>query len=136
MRSRRALLFLVLVVTLASVIGWLIWPARNVTPENGNRIQQGMRLSEVQSIIGGPPGNYGGAHFHAYRYLENGISLGRMLALQEHPEEGRILAWTGPEYAIIVELDADERVVTYSIGSGPVWEGTWWRRLLQSIGIQ
>jgi hypothetical protein len=54
-RTRRLLLFGLPAALLASAIAAaLLWPRTAITRENAARIQVGMTLAEVESILGGP----------------------------------------------------------------------------------
>jgi|SRR5882724_6685651 len=52
---RRLLLFGLLAGVLAlGVGGWMLWPRSAITRENAAKVQTGMTLAEVESILGGP----------------------------------------------------------------------------------
>ena len=56
MMSRRQSIVLatVTVVLLIGLGAWLVWPESAVTLENATKIRPGMRLTEVEEILGGP----------------------------------------------------------------------------------
>jgi hypothetical protein len=149
MQSRRRLLLLVGLILLPAT-GALIWGLTRPNPqldrEHYDQIIDGMTLAEVEAIIGTPPGNYGGQGPNAYytqachgwvcslfidRHNSPTLTLDE---IQKKLEEGRIVVWTGPQYAIAVHLDGQDRVV----GSGLGFRGrepTSWERLLARFGI-
>jgi len=150
MTKRRRLL--VLSLPLLVLGGALIWLATRPKPHIDNdhfrQIEHGMTLAEVEAIIGASPGNYGGADPNAYgiqacqgwicslfqdwRYGQPIMSLEKINA---QLEEGRIVVWTGRQYAIAVQLDAQDRVVGTGMGIRGT-EPTWWQRLLEKLGIE
>jgi hypothetical protein len=53
-RTRRLLLFgLFAGLVVALVAAWLLWPRTAITRENAAKIQKGMTLAEVETILGG-----------------------------------------------------------------------------------
>ncbi len=62
MRRRGVVLWLVLFFGLACgglMLIRLLTPTHNITAEALKQLQEGMTQAEVESILGGPPGNYG-----------------------------------------------------------------------------
>jgi hypothetical protein len=132
-----------------AVIWFLTRPDPKIDHDNYKQIQHGMTLAEVESIIGAAPGNYGGANpngyggqacqgwicddlFQDWRY---GTPTRTLEEIQAKLEQGRIAVWTGPEHAIGVQLDGEDRVV----GAGLGFRGlrpSWWERLLARVGIR
>jgi hypothetical protein len=54
-RTRHLLLFgLPAVLVAVALAAWLLWPRTAITRENAARIQDGMSLAEVESLLGGP----------------------------------------------------------------------------------
>jgi hypothetical protein len=54
--SRRLLSFaLPVVVVLALVTAWLLWPRTAITVENATKIHRGMTIADVELVLGGPP---------------------------------------------------------------------------------
>jgi hypothetical protein len=150
MTKRRRLLILTLpLFVVAGVLIWLVTrPKPHIDNDHYRQIEHGMMLAEVQAIIGAPPGNYGGADPNAYgiqacqgwicslfqdwRYGTPTMTLEKINA---QLEEGRIVAWTGRQYAIAVQVDAQDRVVGTGMGIRAT-ELTWWERLLEWLGIE
>jgi hypothetical protein len=151
MRTRRRRLIIVGLM-LAPATAALVWcltrPNPKIDGEHHEQIKHSMTLAEVEQIIGAPPGDYGGRDPSQYgiqacqgwicsllcdwRYGKPSIPLDE---IQGRLDEGRIVVWTGPQYAIAVQLDSQDRVVGTGLGFYGL-EPTWWQRLLQRVGIQ
>ncbi len=61
MTRRRLLLTLgaaLAVLVAAGAVWWAGLPRPGITEANGARIKPGMRMKEVEAILGGPPGGY------------------------------------------------------------------------------
>lgn len=151
MRRRRVLLVLIGVTLIvpAAVLTWcLTRPQPVLNKETYERIHRGMTLAEVEAIIGAPPGSYGGddpsaygitacqgwicSLFHDWKYGKPSIPLD---VIQQKLDEGRIVVWTGPDCAIAVQLDGQDRVV----GTGYGYNGrepSWWQRMLAEVGLR
>jgi hypothetical protein len=54
-RTRRLLIALPVALALSLAVAWLVWPRTAITRENAEKIQEGMTLAEVETILGGPP---------------------------------------------------------------------------------
>jgi hypothetical protein len=68
------------------------------------------------------------------------LSVGRIVPVEEAlklPRPARTVLWTGPKYAIAVQLDAGDHVVNacLAVNYGPSAEPAWWQRLLARVGI-
>jgi len=146
-RRRLVVLGLPFFLAIAAAI-WILTRAHpHLDLEHYNQIKHGTTLAEVEAIIGAAPGNYGGADPNAYgitacqgwicslfqdwRYGKPTLKLEE---IQAKLEEGRIVVWTGRQYAIAVQLDAQDRVVATGLGIG-LREPTWWEQLLDMLGI-
>jgi hypothetical protein len=58
MTRHRVLLFVLLATVASAVVaGGLLWPRTTITRPNAQRIEKGMTLAEVESILGGPARN-------------------------------------------------------------------------------
>jgi hypothetical protein len=106
-RRRLPLVGLGAVALLAGgLFAWLGLPRPGVTRANYERIQEGMTLPEVESILGGPPGNYS-------RLPDNEAGLWAIDFAD--PELGPQYfrgreAWVGGELAVAVWLNDQGRV--------------------------
>jgi hypothetical protein len=149
MPSRRRLLLLGGVILFLAV-GVLIWcltrPNPQIDRERFGQLKDGMTLAEVEAILGAPPGNYGGGDPNGYglrachgwvcslfvdRHNSPTLTLDQ---IQKKLEEGRIVVWTGPHYAIAVHVDSQDRVVGTGLGVR-FREPNTWERLLTRLGI-
>jgi hypothetical protein len=149
MQSRRRL-FLLGGLILFLGTGVLIWDLTHPNPQIDRdhyvQIKDGMTLAEVEAIIGAPPGNYGGCNPNAYLtqachgwvchlFIGHGLRLTMTLdELEKELGEGRIVVWTGPQFAIAVHLDGQDRVIGSGLGGldisfrePPLWERFWAR---------
>jgi hypothetical protein len=187
MRNRRRLLLasaFALILVVGGIAWWLLHGPR-VTDAAYDRIDIGMSLAEVEAIIGGPPGNYGGEQPQEYLPRQvllgspaiaagmwteveqrgNVTSLGsdffgaaspvsitqefmpvqswvpnvrRVLTAEEFKAlkpPARMVLWTGPNYAIAVHLDAEDRVVNACLAKN-FREPGMFERLLSRVGIR
>ena len=149
MTKRRRLLVLGLpfLLAIAAVIWFLTRANPHIDDDHYRQIEHAMTLAQVEAIIGAPPGNYGGADPTAYgiqacqgwicdlfQDWHHGKPTMTLERINARLEEGRIVVWTGRQYAIAVELDAQDRVVATGLGIG-YREPTWWEQLLDRLGI-
>ncbi len=109
MSSRRLLMFAVLVVlVLLGVSAWALWPHEQsaITRANVEKIQVGMSLAEVQTILGGPP------------RLEASLErrFGWNLDVQQPPAGAEITVathtWVGQHAKVEVGVNGDGRVIS------------------------
>jgi hypothetical protein len=106
---------------------WLVWPQPSaITRENYECIQTGMTRADVEAILGGPA-----------RDETTGRCRG------QYEEDSTILIWfphstswhwIGPECAVAVVLDEEDRVVLKHLGQSVPRDAStlaWLRRLLR-----
>jgi hypothetical protein len=93
MTRRRRLLAILAVVVLA-VSGWLLWPRTGITPENAAKIRPGMTMAEVETLLGGPAGDY--------RTCDDRGLHGTVECFGEGQEQ----VWEGDEGSVHVWFDA------------------------------
>ena len=149
MQSRRRLLLLgglILFTATAALIWVLTRPNPQMDRDHYDQIKDGMTLAEVEAIIGTPPGNYGGCDPNAYftqachgwvcsLFIDRHNSPTMTIdEIHKKLEAGRIVVWTGPQYAIAVHLDGQDRVVGSGLGVR-FREPTSWERLLAWLRI-
>jgi hypothetical protein len=155
MRTKRWLLAAsaVTLVGLAAATWWALSPRPCITEESFTQITSGSTLEEAEAIIGTPPGNYGGVEVTAYPaghgWSDSGweptswmisapqVRQARRSLIKELPEfrSGRIVTWTGPRNAIVLQLDEHDRVVGGHFGI-VVDVRTWWGIVLRTLGIR
>jgi hypothetical protein len=59
MKRKRLALAVVVLAVLVATAAWVMWPQRSrVTKENYARITAGMTRRDVETVLGGPPGDY------------------------------------------------------------------------------
>src|SRR5438874_13692832 len=100
--ARRRLLLAVAAVALVLAAGVvLLWPRSPVRRENGAKVEPGMSLDQVEAILGGPPGVYGGRPDLPLRPTGSRLIVGQQ--------------WFGPEVVITVAFGLDGRVQAVQI---------------------
>ena len=104
-------------------IVWLLEFRSGITKSNYRRIREGMTLQEVQSLLGGPPGNYS-------RFPEK--EAGLWTIDPDRPDLNREFfigreVWIGNELAVAVWFDEQERVHKKEMYEMP--QGDWLQRL-------
>jgi hypothetical protein len=101
MRRRMLISVSILAVLAIGVfaLGWLLQPKPRIDQETLDKTKVGMTRSEVESIIGAPPGNYGVGEGTIEFW-----SGRRPLQHQEHK------VWLGQKHAIRVWFDAEGKV--------------------------
>jgi hypothetical protein len=150
MQNRRRLLLLAGLI-LFPATGSLIWVLTRPNPQmdrdHYDQIKDGMTLAQVEAIIGTTPGNYGGCDPNVYGtqacrgwvcslFIDRHNSPTMTLdEIQKKLETGRIVVWTGPQFAIAVHLDNQDHVVGAALGVH-FREPTFWDRLLARLGIR
>src|SRR5438105_3137447 len=116
MRKRRMLL--IAAITLTVPVAWLAWclfrPGVDLSREACSQIALGMTMAEVEAIIGGPPGRYGGAGPRGYFARRGTGTLAGTAILNrqldglrdaEFADDGRFAFWSGPRSGISVVAD-------------------------------
>jgi hypothetical protein len=155
MRTKRWLLAAsaVTLVGLAAATWWALSPRPCITEDSFTQITSGSTLEEAEAIIGAPPGNYGGVEITAYAgghgWADTGWEPPTWLIgspqvrqfFRSHRKElgefrsGRIVAWTGPRNAIVLQLDEHDHVVGGHFGIVDDAR-TWWGMVLHTLGIR
>lgn len=108
MKKRRFLLLGMAGIACLVLLGmvWLLKFRPGITQSNCERIREGMTLQEVQSVLGGPPGNYS-------RFPDKEAGLWTIDA--DRPDLNREFfigreVWIGNELAVAVWFNDEERV--------------------------
>jgi hypothetical protein len=149
-RQLRWLALALLLLMLVAGLAWWLLRLPSVSDADYARIEVGLPLADVEAIIGGRPGNYGGDDLGQY-LPHNVLVAGPALGLIQFEPDGRLadstidavtdgfmpnlswgpgerqfltideckllgrpvrrVVWTGRDYAIAVQLDADDTVV-------------------------
>jgi hypothetical protein len=104
MRKRLLLFGLVVALVVVACIGaWLLWPGTAITPENAEKIVNGMTLTDVEAILGGPPRDETGGAVIA--------DLGKFDEL--NPLGNPHHAWQSDRVLVFVWMGADGRVANF-----------------------
>jgi hypothetical protein len=134
-KSWRKWLLLALAVAVL-IVGWYALPpkspSRKINPNSYERIKPGMRLAEVESLIGLPPGDYRDDAEKA-----SGISPFQTRGIIDTTwmasEDWRATAdWIAQDYAITVFLDGSGSIVEDKQLCAPLGpkRGGFWEQLL------
>jgi hypothetical protein len=125
------LLFSGLILLLGGRFGYLHRhprPRPAITRDNFERLEHGMALADVEAILRGPPGDYGGGHrkyavrackgwicgiFYDWKYERKEHTAGEIDAIASRE---RIAIWWGMDDAIAVQLDEDGKVIALGHG--------------------
>jgi hypothetical protein len=135
---RRWLLFgLPAMLVLLGVAAVLLWsPATVITPENAEKIENGMTLAEVEQVLGGSPRNESGMP-------DNFINDAFVMADAEELKTGRLRPgprpfedkrWASPGYVVVVQFDDSDRVVRHTVFTFSV-DRTVLDKLLRWMGL-
>jgi len=128
MKRHRHVLFLI-AASIASLVLYAVWqwhalPGHRITRVGYKQITAGMTQSEVEAILGVPPGDYAGGK-------------ARHPTLELPPGEGSPLwrreDWRSNEASIAVFFDPDG-VVVNKVGTWWASEASWSDRVLQWMG--
>src|SRR5262245_40711012 len=132
-RQYRSVAVVAVPLAIALVLALLPWlyrrPHPQITEENFRKIKHGMTQQEVESILGGPPGDYAsGIQYHCMSCQGSTCSLfdndrhgWKAIPpeqIQPYFPNGRITIWRGAEIAIGVEFDGNGTVFSMGIGLG------------------
>jgi hypothetical protein len=123
----------------------LLLPDPPITFENYRRLKHGMTRAEVESILGGPSGDYGGGHrkyvisgcegwtcdvLYDWKYRPQTPPTAEEIA---EAERNGVAIWWGREDAIAVQFSGEGKVI--AIGCGRAWrERTRWDDLREWCG--
>src|SRR5260221_4165738 len=164
MRPYRRLLvaaIMLLLLAVSAIAWWLNHADSSIRYRTWAKIEHGMLLADVETMIGVPPGNYGGAEADAYIagiVLRHPAGPDQDLVvdvfkrsevwpavpldqLNAKLKEGRFSVWTGPKFAIAVQTDAAGRLVASCLGTSTPGDiardrgSDWWEWLLARLGI-
>ena len=96
-------------------IVWLLEFRSGITKSNYRRIREGMTLQEVETVLGGPPGNYS-------RFPDKEAGLWTIDA--DRPDLNREFfigreVWVGNELAVAVWFNDEERVQKKEVNQMP-----------------
>jgi hypothetical protein len=115
MTRRRLLLFTMFVIAMVAIGVWLLWPQESpseINQENAERIHTGMKLAEVEALLGGS------ARREANGTIEpNYEQFATVQELDDHLRTSMSLGnrgaklWRSNRAMIWVQFDADERVI-------------------------
>jgi hypothetical protein len=109
-KRKRWLLILGTALMAAGVIGWLLWPSSRLGPDSFTRIKLGMKLAEVEEILG-PPGD---------RSTNGGVNESQQ---KSYPlpkgQPGKSSVWIDDSYVIVVTFDPASNVVNASHRNNP-----------------
>jgi hypothetical protein len=112
----RALLVVLFAVALSLAVVWLLWPRLGITPENAERIQNGMTRADVEKLLGGPARNESGLP-------DNFINDAFVNAEPDEIKRGRLnpgakpfddRRWASPGFVVLVAFDDSGRVIRHS----------------------
>jgi len=133
-RQYRSVAAVAVPLVIALVLALLPWlyrrPHPQITVENFRKIKHGMTQQEVESILGGPPGDYASGVQVQYFCMSCEGSTGSLFEdahgrkaippeqIQPFFPNGRITIWRGTECAIGVEFDGNGTVFRMGIGLG------------------
>jgi hypothetical protein len=122
-RKRRRLL-IALGLVLAAVAAWyLLAPVPRISSYYSRKIQPGMTRAQVETILGGPPGDYRTAPFR----LPDDQIIAQVPAGERWLPAGE--QWQGDRFSVYVTFDAQGRVDKVTgFMPGPM-PGSWYRAL-------
>jgi outer membrane protein assembly factor BamE (lipoprotein component of BamABCDE complex) len=109
MVNRRLLMVAVLVtLVLLGVSAWALWPREQsaITRANAEKIQVGMTLAEVQTILGGPP-RMEGSLTRPFGWNLDAQQRGAEVAVATH-------TWIGLHAKVEVGVNGNGRVISLS----------------------
>jgi hypothetical protein len=117
--SRRLFLILFAALAVILVVGVAVHPSRprsQITKENFERIKLGVHLTEVEKLLGGPPGTYSRARLVADHRPEDpdidpeGWGEALLTLRLSHLKRAPVKVWVGDWGLINVSFDGDGRV--------------------------
>jgi hypothetical protein len=103
-RAHRLILALPVAVVLVLAVAWLLWPRTAITRENADKIQNGMRLAEVEELLGGPARNESD--------MPNNFI--RDAFINPGPPPFQHKRWASPALVVFVDFDESGRVTRHS----------------------
>ncbi len=136
-RNRLAVLLGIPVALVAAAVAlWLLWPRIAITPENGERIRLGMTRSEVEEILGGPPGDYAGPEaFAAAGRCGDPMDARAVIRRWSGEPDERWQQWLSDDALVLVHLDAHGRVSATHVYSVSAYREPLLDRLRRWLGL-
>jgi hypothetical protein len=109
-------------LAIAATLAWFYWPQTQLKLDSFDKVREGMTLSEIEALVGGPPGIYcsgGVTGTYCQGVPVKGVELAK---------EGMSREWVAESRSLFVAFD-ENNTATYVVTGTPVRQ----RRFLDRV---